>query len=278
MRTGRALTAVITALVAGVVPAGSAWADGTADAWTDGQDIGVEAETPGVTNGESSRGAPSRVTCTYVALPPEESATADDMSQSGWGEQRGDGPGAWYRKICTSADGMSSGTVVWLNDGVDPAVLARQAADRVPIPAPTIGMSPSPDDEQVVNLPTWLWLDGAGWQPVSASASAGGVSVSATASPQRVIWDMGNGDRVECDGPGTAYDRSRPAKGQSTDCEYVYRESSARAPDGTFTVTASVLWGVSWTVTGAPGGGSLGPVERSSSVAVRVAEIQAVNR
>jgi len=42
-------------------------------------------------------------------------------------------------------------------------------------------------------------------------------------------------------------------------------------------VTATVEWRVSWTASGAPGGGDLGISRRSSSTSVRVAEIQVLN-
>jgi len=39
----------------------------------------------------------------------------------------------------------------------------------------------------------------------------------------------------------------------------------------------TMTWGVTWSVVGAPGGGSLGTAQRTATSAVRVAEIQAVN-
>lgn len=50
------------------------------------------------------------------------------------------------------------------------------------------------------------------------------------------------------------------------------------APGGAFTVAATVTWRLSWTATGAPGGGALGTVTRTTEIPVRVAEIQALNR
>jgi hypothetical protein len=254
-------------------------ADGTGDAWTDGKNVGAGAST---TDGDSTSrpaggGRSSKPVCTWVRLDPEHAAMADRMAENGTGATRGDGNGVWYRKICNEAGG-STATVVWVPERVDPRVLAERAADRVAIPAVQIGMNPRPEQGAVVNVETWLWVDASSWNSVTAQASAGNVVVTATASPRRVIWDMGNGDRVTCEGPGTAYDPSRPSSEQSTDCSYTYRKSSARAPGGAYTVTATVVWEVSWTVTGAAGGGSLGTAPRSQSVRLPVKEIQAVNR
>ena len=142
-------------------------------------------------------------------------------------------------------------------------------------------MNPPANREQLVNLTTFLWIDQAQWRRVSASASAGGVTVVATAVPEQVVWDMGNGESVTCDGPGIPYDPSKSDVDQPDSCRFLYRSSSAGEPNGTFTITATTSWRVSWTATGLPGGqataGNLGVVTRSSSVPVRVAEAEATN-
>ena len=259
--------------------AAPARADGTGDAWTDGKNVGAGAST---TDGESTsrpaggRGA-SKPVCTWVRLDPEHAAIADRMAEKGAGAPRGEGNGVWYRKVCNDAAG-STAAVIWVPERVDPRVLAERAADQVAIPAVQLEMNPTAEQGAVVNVETWLWVDSSSWNPVTAQASAGNVVVTATASPRRVIWAMGNGDRVTCEGPGSPYDRSRASAEQSTDCSYTYRKSSARAEGGVYTVTATVVWEVSWTVTGAAGGGSLGTAPRSQSIRLPVKEIQAVNR
>lgn len=273
-RLALALLAVLSVLL---WPA-KAGADGTTDAWTDGNDVGAGAGSSDSTGGSGSTGGGGAApVCEWVKLAPEEALIADRLVESGDGPARGDGPGAWYRHTCVGSTGSTS-TIVWVADRVDPLVLARQAADRAAIPSPPLAFNPAPEEGAVVNVETWLWVDRSAWRPVSAQAAAGGITVTATAAPQRVVWEMGNGDRVTCDGPGTAYDRSKRPAEQTTDCSYTYRASSARAEGGTFRVTATVSWAVTWSVTGAAGGGSLGTVSRSQSVRMPVREIQAVNR
>jgi hypothetical protein len=91
------------------------------------------------------------------------------------------------------------------------------------------------------------------------------------ARPDRVVWNLGNGDEVVCDGPGIPYDSGRPEADQHSDCTYLFRQA------GTFTITATLEWHVTWTAAGVAGGGDLGVVRRSASAAVAVAEIQALN-
>ena len=95
--------------------------------------------------------------------------------------------------------------------------------------------------------------------------------------PSGAIAEFGSGDTVTCTGPGTPYDTNRPSSEQHTDCSYTYRHSSAGQPGEHYVVTATVEWAATWTVTGAPGGGNLGIVRRSSSVSIRVAEAEALN-
>lgn len=141
----------------------------------------------------------------------------------------------------------------------------------MPLPTPTTNPDPS---RLLVHVETWLWVQD--WAPVTASASVPGVTVTVTATPERVTWAMGDGGRVVCDGPGTAYDRSRPEQDQSTDCAYTYRRSSAGQPGDAYTVTVTMTWRVSWTATGIAADGDLGSVTRTSQFAARVAEGQAL--
>lgn len=266
------LIATLTALAA------PAAADGTADAFhQDDEIVAVASDAAESTGGPTGSGTNP---CRFLPLSDSQSAQADSLSQGGWGNESGDGAGAWYRRICDVGDGQTAATVVWLAEPpqVDPRALAEEALGRAAIPAPAVRLNPPEGQDQVVHLPTWLWIDPDQWQGVSASASAGVVTVTATARPTSVRWDMGNGDVVTCTGPGTPYDPDRSADEQHTDCSYTYRRSSAQSPEGAFTMRVTVSWQVSWSATGIAAGGALPAAERTTSIPVRVAEIQAVNR
>src|SRR4030095_12254838 len=102
------------------------------------------------------------------------------------------------------------------------------------------------------------------WAAQTATASVPGMSATVVARPARVVWDMGDGGRVVCRGPGTPYDPARPA--HEPGCGYMCRRSSAGAPEGRLLVTATITWSVSWSATGVAGGGSLPAVSRSTQV------------
>jgi hypothetical protein len=144
---------------------------------------------------------------------------------------------------------------VWLPAGAapgpDPAVLAQRAVDSMRLAAPTVGATPLPGPAAVslIGLPTWLWVQGAGpasFGPLTATASAGGTTVTATARVDRVDWDMGDGTTVTCTGPGTEW---TPAMGaaDSPDCGHRYTAPGKR------TITATARWVVDWS-----GGGRTG--------------------
>lgn len=273
----RGLTAGLLALATVVGLSSPAHADGSGDAFNDGDEIGAgaQAEAPG--GGRSSGGGGSNP-CHYELMDDRGQQAAQGLADGGWGQEPGSGPGAFYRKICDIGNGQTSASIVWLPDpAIDPEALAEQALDRTPIPTPEIRLNPPAGQDQVVNVPTWMWIDPTAWAPVSATASAGSVTVTATATPTSVSWDMGNGDVVVCAGPGTPYDNTATSAVQQSDCTYTYRRSSASRATGAFTMQVTMTWGVTWTATGAPGGGSLGVAQRTTTSPVRVAEIQAVN-
>ena len=264
------------AIVATATVATPAGAVGTGDAWANpggeiGAGAGLAEQTGGLSGGGGEGGGAP--TCAYVALDEAQSRSADILD-AGWAGRRPDGPGVWFRRTCP--DGRT--TTIWIPaaEAVDPAVLAEEARSRTTVPLPGMNLNPGADQDQVVNLETWLWVDS--WAPVSATATAGPVTVTVTATPVRVEWSMGNGDAVVCDGPGTPYDPSRSPNAQATDCSYTYRSSSAGAPGSRFTITATSVWGVTWSATGVTAGGDFGLLRRTNSVAVRVSEIQAVHQ
>lgn len=156
---------------------------------------------------------------------------------------------------------------------VSSAILAEFALAELALPAPTIGMSP--EDDQITQLPSWMWIDRGDWGPQDRTAAAGPVSATVTAAPVRVEWDMGNGDAVTCRGPGRVYEQRFAGRPDATDCRYTYRHSSAGQPGESYDVTATVVWTATWS--GSDGnGGDLGELTSQTTQPVRVAEVQAL--
>jgi hypothetical protein len=191
-------------------------------------------------------------------------------------------PGQWVIPICAGPGTIDPMPPFWVSQAtgavppVSPATVAQQAVSELALPTGAIGMAPPTSRDQLVHVASWLWIDRATWRPATATATAGPVTATATAMPVKVVWNMGDGDQVTCNGPGTPYDSSQP--NATTDCSYTWRASSAGQPGGVFEVTATVYWQVTWTAAGAPGGGNLGAVAGPPArAAVRVAESQGIN-
>jgi len=178
-------------------------------------------------------------------------------------------PDAWYEGTCSATGTIRNPTLM---PELAPADVARLARAQLGLPKSTIAANPAAD--QLVNLPTWLWLE-SGWEAVTATASVPGVEVTAAASPTSVSWSTGDGVTVTCDGPGTPFHAGVDPSSPSPDCGHTYRSSSAAQPGNTYPVTATVHWSVTWS--GAGQSGTFPEMTTSSSTQFRVGESQALN-
>jgi len=183
-------------------------------------------------------------------------------------------PEAWFAGSCGGPGNWNPSPMYALYD-LNPfvEVLAAQAVRHLQLPAPQIRLNPSSSAPQVTFVPTWLWIDPVVWEPRSATASAGGLSVTATGVPVSVTWSTGDGGQVVC-GPGTPWVSGMDPAAPSPDCGHTYTTASRDAPGGRFTVTATITWQVTWT--GAGASGTEPALTSTASVAVLVVESSAL--
>jgi hypothetical protein len=157
-----------------------------------------------------------------------------------------------------------------------PGQVAQAAEADLNLPAPTVSTAPS-GGKAIVGLESWLWIDPTQWQPITATAAVNGITATATATPVSVVWAMGDGNQVTCNGPGVAYNTNIPDADETTNCGYTYQETSASGPNQQFTITTAIEYDVTWTSVGVAGGGELGDIlGASTSTAVTVDEIGTV--
>ena len=161
--------------------------------------------------------------------------------------------------------------------GPSPREVAQMAVEQMNLSAIDIGITPKPGPDSVglVGMPVWLWAKSPNtrtYGPATASASAGGITVTATARVHEIAWDMGDGTTVECRTAGTPYEASFGKKA-SPDCGHVYRLSSAREPGGKYTVTATSAWVITWEGAGQTGTIRLNGLSRSVEIAVGEAQV-----
>ncbi|WP_371685832.1 hypothetical protein [Micromonospora sp. MW-13] len=158
----------------------------------------------------------------------------------------------------------------------DPEELARRALASISLLPPRAAVAPRKDKGPgLVGLPVWMWASpGAGYfGPLTASASDRGLTVTITATVDRIVWDLGNGEQKTCDGPGTPYSADGPQAGQpSPDCGY----DSGYPRAGTYRVSATTFWNVHWV--GGDQSGDIPQTRTSGTVQIEIDELQVVTR
>lgn len=289
MSAGVKICGVVLVALGVALSSSMAFADGS-EAGAGGDTISVGVSTSSGSPGSGSpvsdgNGGGSVPQCTYT--PITLAAAAGFTLPPG-----GPGPGNWYLVQCPGTQADEDGHPVWIptgpsappavaGPGVNARALALQAASSIALPSPSIEVNPAAFS--VVNLPTWLAVEPVVWHQFQATASVGGVSATAWATPETVTWSMGDGTVVDCAGPGAQYNLDLAPDQQSTSCAHTYTRSSYGEPsgdgnpdDGAFDVTASVTWNVTWAATGAPGGGALPSLHTEATVPVRVEQVETI--
>jgi hypothetical protein len=155
--------------------------------------------------------------------------------------------------------------------------IARRVYDEVPLVFPVPATSPAMDAEQITGLPTWLWIDPSGYQSFQASESLAGITVTVTATPRHVIWDLGDGTApVECAGAGTPYDPAVEDSAQRSDCSHVFQDASTGQDDAVYHATVTTTWAIEWTASDGWGSGTMPDATRTTTFDLTVGQLQAV--
>ncbi|MFF3867151.1 hypothetical protein [Micromonospora sp. NPDC001898] len=158
----------------------------------------------------------------------------------------------------------------------DPEELARRALASISLLPPRASVAPRKSKGPgLVGLPVWMWASPGDdyFGPLTASASDRGLTVTITATVKRIVWDMDNGEQVECDGPGTPYTADGPQAGRrSPDCGY----HSGYTRADTYQVSATTFWNVHWVGDGQSG--DIPQTRTSGTVQIEIDELQVVTR
>jgi hypothetical protein len=213
--------------------------------------------------------------CTYTRMSPQPTKGSITYRPGRPGQD-----GAIYEVRCEGGRTVW----MWLPDGaapgapaIDPAVVARRAVDQMELKGPDIA-SPRAAGRYLVGMPMWVWVrpGPTTYGPASVSASAGGMTVTATARVTAIRWDMGDGTTVTCTGPGTPY-RASAGAAASPDCGHRYTRTSADKPRARYTVTATSTWTITWRVQGTETNTGWWTETRTSTRPVAVGEAQVLN-
>ncbi|MEV1142900.1 hypothetical protein [Micromonospora sp. NPDC049799] len=188
----------------------------------------------------------------------------------------------WYVQTCNGGD-LGEQDFVLRDDPPpgfgappDPEELARRALASISLLPPRVAVAPDKDKGPgLVGLPVWMWASpGANYfGPIRASESDRGLTVTIEAKVDRIVWNLGNGHRETCTGPGTPYDPKGPHAGKkSPTCGY----DSGYAKAGTYRVHATTYWTVRWWADGVEGSPPIPQTRTSNAATIRINELQVV--
>jgi hypothetical protein len=236
---------------------------------------GSDADGPGGGTGGGGTGEPSGPDpCTrYEPLEPQPPAS----SQYWGGNSPDDG-----RLVLCIPPGAGNPTYVFVPDGddppPDPAELGRKALGQLKLLTPEVHLAPAPPAQTYVGLDTWLWMPPGQWSSLKKSVKAGDTTVTVTAVPKSVLWDMGPGSTT-CYSAGRVWKTKEMPTGSTTDCSYKYEKISDFEPGKKFKVAATITYQVDWTCDGEclSDEGTLGEVPGpAGGAAISVGERQSV--
>ena len=268
----RVVAAAVVMFVLTLTPAAAEGGNGafvTGAATSDGGVVGVSggSHVPGSGGSPGGAGA-STVQCRYFELADRVGDTSTQLVLGA--ETAALTVGTRYWKVCVdTATGTQISRDLVDPTAPDPATVARNLAEaalaQLRVQTPIARSNPA-NSLAVINIPTWLWVEN--WTPLTASASAAGVTATVTAEPVEMLWDPGDGSKpFTCRGPGVAYDLNRPARTQRTDCSFTYRQKAGR-----FNIGATQRWHLTYTATNGQRG-DLGNITSTATIPIDVHEL-----
>ena len=225
-------------------------------------------------------------------MSPDVDYNQETSKYENWKERGSDAEGYWYTPECAPDDlsdpdytkykaEFDAKGPVWVPAGgqppvppVDGATLAKAAWKAVEIPAPSVEMNPrmGGDVQTLVGVENWVWASADTPQSVTATASAGPVSATVTATSSGLTLSAPD-SKVSCRGFGTPWQPGMPEGGSS--CTVTFTRSSEHL-GGSTSVKVGVSYSASYAASdGAQG--SLPSVSTSGSVSLKVGEAQSLN-
>ncbi|MFY1674121.1 hypothetical protein ACN27G_29925 [Plantactinospora sp. WMMB334] len=164
-------------------------------------------------------------------------------------------------------------------DPPDPRQMALDLFASLTLEAPRIRTAPS-GAPGLVGVPVWLH-DASSWDEERRTDRQGGVTVWIEAIPTKVVWQMGNGETLECDSAGIPFRTGThdPRRPPPDACVYAgYPRSSSGSPGGRYEITAVKHWRVPWGSSTGDGDETELTTSREASTSIQIDELQVVTR
>jgi hypothetical protein len=211
--------------------------------------IGRYGESSGVYSvdvvrlGDAAQG--TFVEASYTDLAIGETNTVEVPATGDFGE---------YSVTCRAGERVAFVARVFADGStISPFELRNSVRARLVIPEPQVqGSPPLTERFSVVQIPTWFWIENWDDSGLAESDSAGGLSVSVTATPIEAVWDPGDGNpKLVCDA-GLQWTPDTPE--HAATCAHTYTKSTAGLPNDALAITTDLTWELSWTLNGADQG------------------------
>lgn len=148
-------------------------------------------------------------------------------------------------------------------------VQTAQTSLTLPGSTPIIEPGPWRNKWKMVAVGYPLWLHVPGQTQMASSASVAGYTITLNAQRTALTFNMGDGTTKTC--PTTTAWTQADAKKPSPTCGYTYRKKSL--PKGTYLVTATSTWTITWTGAGQSG---TFPMQQTGSTTLPVGELRSV--
>lgn len=247
---------------------------------------------PSMSGKDTAKFFESRQFKDLARMSPDVDYNQETSKYENWKEHGSDAEGYWYTPECAPDDfsdpeytkyraEFNTKGPIWVPAGgqppvppVDGATLAKAAWKAVEIPAPSVEMNPRMDGDvqTLVGVENWVWASADTPQSVTATASAGPVSATVTATSSGLTLSAPD-SKVSCQGFGTPWQPGMPEGGSS--CTMTFTRSSEHL-GGSTSVKVGVSYSASYTASdGAQG--SLPSVSTSGSLSLKVGEAQSLN-
>ncbi|MEU6849996.1 hypothetical protein ABZ901_08730 [Actinacidiphila alni] len=235
----------------------------------------------------------------YVAEHIAKEVIGQDQDPGGINYHTGE-KGAWWQlktpDLDTAQNCNAQHSWLWVKPGtpatpevpvIDPATLAQDAYNHTVLPAPPITLRPAPEN-QLVNVDTQVTFDQPltrVWVTARIDNALADVHIAATtvAVPTQLRIDAGTdyADPRTCTYDLTPKGASYSVDTRNDACNVTYRKASPAG--GSYPLTASIVWKVTWTPSANPDGPpaaapKLPDGQSVMTSQVTVQENQAVNR
>jgi len=115
--------------------------------------------------------------------------------------------------------------------------------------AAQVRTAPQAPAHSYIGVENWMWVPTAQWSTLTKSVTAGATRVTVSATPDRVVWNMGAGTKT-CFGPGAEWRRGMTDVAR-TSCGFTYHSTSDSQSGQAFHITAAIQYDVTWVCTGA---------------------------